>query len=105
MLPGDTVNMSIGQGQLLVTPLQIARMMGAVANGGVMWKPRLVQRVERADGTLPYGSSSQMTERVDPSPRGWAFLRHPLAAGGKDGTRALARPPGVDNPGKAGTPQ
>ena len=60
-LPGDTVNMSIGQGQLLVTPLQIARMMAAVANGGVMWKPRLVQRVERADGTLAYGSSSQMT--------------------------------------------
>ncbi|MGH7417097.1 MAG: penicillin-binding protein 2, partial [Candidatus Rokuibacteriota bacterium] len=58
---GDTVNMSIGQGQLLVTPLQIARMMAAVANGGILWKPRLVQRVERADGTLAYGSSSKMT--------------------------------------------
>ncbi len=51
--------MSIGQGQLLVTPLQIARMMAAVANGGVMWKPRLVQRVERADGTLAYSSSTR----------------------------------------------
>jgi hypothetical protein len=54
-------------GQLLVTLLQIARMMAAVANGGVM-EPRLVQRVERADGSLAYGSSSQMTERVDLSP-------------------------------------
>jgi penicillin-binding protein 2 len=104
-LPGDTVNMSIGQGQLLVTPLQIARMMAAVANGGVMWKPRLVQRVERADGTLAYSSSSQMTERVDLSPVVWGFLRHALAAVVKDGTGALARVPGFDIAGKTGTAQ
>ena len=46
---GDTVNMSIGQGAVLVTPMQVARFMAAVANGGVLWKPRLVQRVERPE--------------------------------------------------------
>jgi penicillin-binding protein 2 len=102
---GDTVNMSIGQGQLLVTPLQIARMMAAVANGGILWKPRLVQRVERADGSLAYSATSKMTERVELSPVVWAFLRHALAAVVKDGTGALARVPGVDIAGKTGTAQ
>ena len=36
---GETVNMSIGQGALLVTPMQVARLMAAVANGGVLWAP------------------------------------------------------------------
>ena len=54
--------------------------MGAVANGGVLWKPRLVQRVERADGALAYSASSKMTGRVELSPVVWAFLRQALSA-------------------------
>ncbi len=46
--PGETVVMGIGQGQLIVTPLQLADAMSAIANNGVRPKPRLVHAIEDA---------------------------------------------------------
>ena len=102
---GDTINISIGQGQLLVTPLQIARMMAAVANGGILWKPRMVQRVERADGSVAHVEGTHVTGHVELAPVVWAFLRDALTGVVLEGTGAAARVPGVDIAGKTGTAQ
>ena len=43
--PGDSVNLAIGQGFMLATPLQMARLMAAVANDGTLLRPQLVYRI------------------------------------------------------------
>ncbi|MDO8886141.1 penicillin-binding protein 2 [Candidatus Oleimmundimicrobium sp.] len=49
-MPGDTVNLAIGQGDLLTSPLQIASVYSAIANGGTVWKPHLGKNVLTAEG-------------------------------------------------------
>lgn len=48
--PGDTVNMAIGQGDLLVTPLQMASAYGGIANGGKVMRPHILKEVLDSKG-------------------------------------------------------
>ncbi|OEG62781.1 MAG: penicillin-binding protein 2 [Halanaerobium sp. MDAL1] len=50
--PGDSVNLSIGQGSLLTTPFQIASLISTVAAEGVSYKPQLVKIIRGADGEI-----------------------------------------------------
>jgi penicillin-binding protein 2 len=50
--PGDVVNTAIGQGDVLVTPVQMADFMAALANGGTIYQPRLVTEIDDHDGKL-----------------------------------------------------
>lgn len=57
---GDTYNMSIGQGNLLVTPLQLATAYAAIANGGVLFKPYLVGEIIDKDKKIIYKAQPEV---------------------------------------------
>ncbi len=50
--PGETVNLGIGQGYLLVTPLQLAHVAAELAERGKSFRPRLVTGIRRSDGSI-----------------------------------------------------
>ncbi len=55
---GDTYNVSIGQGGVKVTPLQMAMLTAAIVNGGKLYKPRILSEVKKSDG--------EMRQKFDP---------------------------------------
>ena len=49
---GDAVNFSIGQGDTVITPIKLAQMYAAIANGGTIWKPTVAKAIVKTDGTV-----------------------------------------------------
>ena len=63
-LGGDLMNFAIGQGDVLVTPLQLAQAYGAIANGGTLWRPYVTERVISRDGSILYQAKPSATRRL-----------------------------------------
>lgn len=93
--PGETISVVIGQGPLLTTPLQMAVMTAAVANGGDLVRPHLVRGLRAAERS-PVGLSSDTLDLVHHAL--WQVVN-------EGGTGGAARVRGLDVAGKTGTAQ
>jgi penicillin-binding protein 2 len=103
--PGETVSVAIGQGYVTVTPLQLANMMAAVANGGKLFRPRIVSKVESADGTTVREYGPELIRTIQLKPDTLTRVRNALADVVKAGTGGMARTPVIEVAGKTGTAQ
>ncbi|HXF83404.1 MAG TPA: penicillin-binding protein 2 [bacterium] len=100
--PGDAVNMSIGQGAVTVTPLQVARMMAAVANGGTLLQPHVLLQAQDAD-RQPRPAPVVVQARGLYSPRTLAVLHEGLRAAVERGTGQASNLKHVAIAGKTGS--
>ena len=107
--PGDTANLSIGQGKIDVTPLQMAVMTSAVANGGTVFWPRIVAGWE---SMMPNGGSvfepepeGRIRGRLRASPQSIEILQKAMLADveNRNGSGSICRVPGYLIGGKTGT--
>ncbi len=102
--PGDTVNIVIGQGDLLATPLQVATTYGGIANGGRVMKPHVLERVLGHDGETVLKPEPEVAFEPDVSKANLAIMRTALENVVTQGTAQDAfRGFGVPVAGKTGT--
>lgn len=102
---GDTYHMAIGQGDVLVTPLQMANALAVIANGGTMYKPHFVKAILDSEGKVKSEKSAEVVKKdifsaqtIDIVRRG---MRQTVISGSG---RALSSLP-VPAAGKTGTAQ
>ncbi len=107
ILNGDIANLSIGQGDMLATPLQMAQAMCIIANGGNFYQTRLVQQVQSVDGGIVTAYNVREKKNLNLSESTIAQLRTGMieAVNGGAGTAHAASLDAVTVAGKTGTAQ
>jgi len=83
---GDTYHMSIGQGDIIATPLQIASAIGVIANNGELLKPYLVEKVTDKDGNLIEQTSKKVIRSGFINPSNLKIVREGMRQTVTDGS-------------------
>ncbi len=102
---GDTYNMSIGQGFLLATPLQVLNATAAIANGGTLYRPQIVREVVDSEGNTLRAFAPDVIRKLPVSSENLEIVRQGMrtAVGAPGGTAWTLHVPGVAVAGKTGT--
>ena len=107
--PSETISVAIGQGPLIVTPLQVANMSAAIANGGNVYRPHVVRMIERNRNGKPQRLrvATELIHEIKLSPPALRAVRDGLwkVVNEQGGTGGNARVEGLDIAGKTGTVQ
>jgi penicillin-binding protein 2 len=86
-LGGDTMNMSIGQGYTLVTPIQMANMTAMVINDGTIYRPRLLKEVrDPVSGAVERNTQPEIAHKSDIDPRVFEQVRRNMRSVISEGT-------------------
>jgi len=104
--PGETISVSIGQGALEVTPIQMANFAAAVGNGGTFYRPFLLKSREVRNGVEEGERAPEVMRKIELKPSTLAVIKEAMwevVNQGGTGTRAMI--PGQDVCGKTGTAQ
>ena len=102
---GDTLNLAIGQGETLVTPIQMAQVAAAVANGGIFWRPYYVDHIVNNEGQLSFRGKPEKISQIQLKESTRAILKESLREVILSGTGQSAKIEGVEVFGKTGTAQ
>ena len=101
---GDAVNFSIGQGDTLLTPIQMAQLYAAIANGGKIYKPQVARAIVKPNGDVVKEFLPEVVATNVLSKKSTKFLHESLRAVVTEGTAAGAFPAfPVAVSGKTGT--
>jgi penicillin-binding protein 2 len=77
---GDEINLAIGQGDLLVTPMQMAVALSAIANGGTLWVPHLALQITDASGNVIHQFENEKRSQLEMSPAILSLVRTGMAS-------------------------
>ncbi|GIV59547.1 penicillin-binding protein 2 [Rhodocaloribacter litoris] len=102
---GYTINLGIGQGDMVVTPMQLARYVAAVANGGTLVTPHLVDRLEHPETGEVRRPDLPEPERIPIDPKYFEVVREGMRRVMEAGTGRGVQIPGIPSGGKTGTAQ
>jgi len=104
---GETLSIAIGQGFNLATPLQMAVLVAAVANGGNRYRPMILDRIKRVDGQIIQKNEPKLIGKLPVSPSNLDLVKLGLwkVVNGENGTARGSRLADIDISGKTGTSQ